>query len=285
MAVNVFERYGIKEVANVSLFALAKDEVNGIEAGDVVLYLDTLKVSTTETTAENVSAQGGWGNPKLVTWDYGKDINVTLEDAVVSWEELRIIQGGQFKHANAESIVKVRRTAEYTFEPGATIAFPTEADEKKAGKTINGKAQFPAEGNEPTTFQYLDMKDGLRGNVKNGTDSLNGMVIGSQVGETEDARKIRFFWEEERNGENGQASEIVISPNTFPGTYRVVGDALIRSEATGADEAFQFVINKAKMLSEVTLTMQAEGDPSTFSMTLNVLRDGDGNMMSLIKYN
>ena len=33
-------------------------------------------------------------NPKLVTWDYGKDINVTLEDAVVSWEELRIIMGG-----------------------------------------------------------------------------------------------------------------------------------------------------------------------------------------------
>ena len=81
------------------------------------------------------------------------------------------------------------------------------------------------------------------------------------------------------------ATEIVISPNTFPGTYRVVGDALIRSEATGADEAFQFVINKAKMLSEVTLNMQAEGDPSTFSMTLNVLRDNDGNMMSLIKYN
>ena len=50
------------------------------------------------------------------------------------------------------------------------------------------------------------------------------------------------------------------------------------------DEAFQFVINKAKLLSEVTLTMQAEGDPSTFSMTLNVLRDPDGNMMSLIKY-
>lgn len=30
----------------------------------------TLKVSTVETTASNVSAQGGWGNPKLVTWDF-----------------------------------------------------------------------------------------------------------------------------------------------------------------------------------------------------------------------
>lgn len=29
----------------------------------------TLKVSTIETTAENVAAQGGWGNPRLVQWD------------------------------------------------------------------------------------------------------------------------------------------------------------------------------------------------------------------------
>ena len=277
MAVNIFERYGIKEVANVSLFALANDEVNGIQEGDVVLYLDTLKVSTTETTAENVSAQGGWGNPKLVTWDYGKDINVTLEDAVVSWEELRIIQGGQFKKATEDEFVIVRRTAEKNFKAGETIEFPT-----GDGKTVDGKAHFPTVA--PESYQYMDMVEGLRGNVKNGTDSLKGAVIGYEVTEDEGTRKVRFFWEETRENE-ATASEIVISPNTFPGTYRVVGDALIRSEATGADEAFQFVINKAKMLSEVTLNMQAEGDPSTFNMTLNVLRDNDGNMMSLIKYN
>lgn len=60
MAVNIFERYGIKEVANVYFEALADDRLgSGIKAGDIVLYLDTLKVSTVETTAENVSAQGG----------------------------------------------------------------------------------------------------------------------------------------------------------------------------------------------------------------------------------
>ena len=48
---------------------------------------------------------------------------------------------------------------------------------------------------------------------------------------------------------------------------------------------FQFIVPKAKMLSEVTLTMEAEGDPSTFSMNLKVLRPADGQMMKLIKYN
>lgn len=56
---NIFERFGIKEVANVYFQALS-DEGN-IKTGDIVLYLDTLKVSTVETTAQNVSAQGGWG--------------------------------------------------------------------------------------------------------------------------------------------------------------------------------------------------------------------------------
>lgn len=57
--VNIFERYGIKEVANVYFMALADDVVNDIKEGDIVLYLDTLKVSTVEMTADNVAAQGG----------------------------------------------------------------------------------------------------------------------------------------------------------------------------------------------------------------------------------
>ena len=30
--------------------------------------------------------------------------------------------------------------------------------------------------------------------------------------------------------------------------------------------------------------MEAEGDPSTFNMTLKVLRPADGDMMKLVKY-
>ena len=56
---NIFERFGIKEVANVYFQALSDE--GDIKKDDIVLYLDTLKVSTVETTAQNVSATGGWG--------------------------------------------------------------------------------------------------------------------------------------------------------------------------------------------------------------------------------
>lgn len=293
MGMNIFEYYGIKEVANVYFEALTDDTKLGsnIKAGDIVLYLDTLKVSTVETTAENVSAQGGWGNPKLITWDYGKDINVTLEDAVVTFEELRIMLGAKLKES-ANEAVTVHMSAEFEVveeEKEGQEGTTTKVKNLRCLKTDKDGKILP---NPAVAVKYIDRKNGLRGQaakiedlfaaeVKSGDEVTTpaGAFYSHEVG-----ARVMLFWEEVRDDKSAdQAVELVISPSTFPGTYKVVGDALIRNEK-GEDEAFQFVIKKAKMLSEVTLTMQAEGDPSTFNMTLNVLRDPDGNMMSLIKY-
>lgn len=59
MAVNIFDKYGIKEVANVYFEALDDDLAAGVYKGDIVLFLDSLKVSTIEQTAEDVDARGG----------------------------------------------------------------------------------------------------------------------------------------------------------------------------------------------------------------------------------
>ena len=58
MANNIFEKYGIKEVADVVFYDTVTNKP--------VLFLDTLKVSTIEQTAEQVSARGGKGNPELI---------------------------------------------------------------------------------------------------------------------------------------------------------------------------------------------------------------------------
>ena len=75
--------------------------------------------------------------------------------------------------------------------------------------------------------------------------------------------------------------DIVIGANTFPGTYCVVGETYARNQTTGEDDTFTFIVHKAKVQSNVTLTMEAEGDPTVIDMTLKVLRDDDGNMITL----
>lgn len=178
--------------------------------------------------------------------------------------------GAQMRRSGVEDInnnkqVTVYKNAQRTFKKGEAIAFPT-----GKGLTAEGKNAFPVEA--PAEYKWIDLSNGKRGTQENLPEA-----------DPEASTTLRFFWTETTETE-GEATELVIDPYTFPGTYRVVGDTKIRSEKTGKDEGFQFVINKCKLLSSVTLTLQAEGDPSTFSMTLNVLRDEDGNMMSLTKY-
>lgn len=291
MAVNIFDKYGIKEVANVYFEALEDDLGAGVYKGDIVLYLDSLKVSTIETTAENVAAQGGWGNPRLIQWDYGKEINLTLEDALMSLESLRFMLGGAIHRPSATEKVLVHHTEEVVVTKAGTVPAPKNRD----GITLLPKAIT----NHPIRLINLGSNSAIKGyrtQITSGEFSANGATItfsnpaaGISDAAVEVGDHIRIFWVEEvDNTSTTSAVEVTISPDTFPGTYKVIGDTFMRSERTGKDEMFQFVIGKAKVTSDVTITLEAEGDPSTFEMTLNVLRDtnerGETEMMKLIRY-
>ena len=287
MAVNIFDKYGIKEVANVYFEALDDDLKAGVYKGDIVLFLDTLKVSTIETTAESTDATGGWGNPKLITWDYGKEITLTLEDALISLESLRFMLGGAIHRPTSAEPVVVRHTEEVVVDASGKVPLPKD---HLTGVTLTPKATT----GHP--IRLINLTTGVRTQITSGTMGESNTITFTNpaAGASEVAAAagdhIRIFWEELVTAEDAQESaiEVTISPDTFPGTYRVVGDTFMRSEKTGKDEAFQFVINKAKVLSEVTITLEAEGDPSTFEMTLNVLRSdnerGEKEMMKLIRY-
>lgn len=159
--------------------------------------------------------------------------------------------GAQMKKgSDTNSTVKIYKNAEKVFAKDATaIAFPS--SEEGADKTEAGKNNFPKAADKPEKFRWINMTNGKRGQE----DTFADDILEADV-----ENRIRFFWEEapKAGNEAYDANTLVISPNRFPGTYRVVGDALIRSEDDGHDYAFQFVINKAKLMSEVTLTMQAK---------------------------
>ena len=242
---SILDRYGIKEVADVVFW--------DIKDNKPVLYLDTLKVSTIEETAEQTEARGGKGNPPLIIWDYGKEITITLEDALFSMKSMNIMHNSKSDVATVSSIDRAVQiitdgSGALPSQVGAIMvpSDPTIYDEK-------GK-KYIAEPSEGDTNYFTS----LAPCTKYLATWIDSTIVDAQ--------------------------QIVVSSQDFPGTYRITGDTYARSQDTGEDEFFQFEIQQAKINPEQTITMQAEGDPSTFSMTVRVMRPADGKMMKLTKY-
>ena len=195
--------------------------------------------------------------------------------------------GGAIHRPTSAEPVVVRHTEEVVVDASGKVPLPKD---HLTGVTLTPKATT----GHP--IRLINLTTGVRTQITSGTMGASNTITFTNpaAGASEVAAAagdhIRIFWEELVTAENAQESaiEVTISPDTFPGTYRVVGDTFMRSEKTGKDEAFQFVINKAKVLSKVTITLEAEGDPSTFEMSLNVLRSdnerGEKEMMKLIRY-
>lgn len=224
-----------------------------------VLYLDTLKISTIEQSAEEVYAQGGKGNGKLVGWDYGKEITLSLQDALFTPASMSAIfgsyEGNDFTKGvkevkNLDTFNKFTAKRSFIVPAGNSNGTPTEAD--KSAQAVYY---------DPNTMQpYPD-----------GTPIAEGETY------LKFARSIAYAGQSLGN-------MIEISADKFPGTYKIVGDTFARAKEGGVDQRFQFVIPQAKMQANQTITLEAEGDPTVFDMNMTVLRPDDGVMVRFIQY-
>lgn len=241
----ILERYGIKEVADVMFL-----EINEDNTTTPVLFLDTLKVSTVETTADQTEARGGKGNSPLIIWDYGKEITLTLQDALYSPKSMAMIYGD---NNGVGTVTKVTKYINYVANSSTT----------------------PTQITVPTGYRGANAQTDTTAAVKKIYDADGSTVTTLTTGD-------RYMIEYEVTATS--SSVIEISASSFPGTYKIIGDTYARNQKTGKDDFFQFIIYQAKMSAETTLTLEAEGDPTVFDMTLRVLRPDDGKMMELVQY-
>lgn len=202
-----------------------------------VLFLDTLKVSTIEQTAEEVYATGGKGDANLIGWDYGKSITLTLQDALFTPASMSLMFGSYEGN---------------DFREGVNSAKEIDRFEKCFAKRnfivpAGNKDGTPTEANHTAQAVYYDPR--TMEPYQDGTPITEGEMYYKYT------RSIAY---------EGQSigKVIEISADKFPGTYRVVGDTYIRMKENGTDERFQFIIPQCKMSSEQTITLEAEGDPS-----------------------
>jgi hypothetical protein len=281
---SILDRYGIKEVADVVFCKINEDGTRGAP----VLYLDTLKVSTIEQTAESTDARGGKGNPKLVSWDYGKEINVSIEDALFSAKSMSIMFGDGNTPNEVSGTVErtaLMRVADDDNGNDYFVADMYDAESKTSVRKNVWFADKVPTGQEGVTFAEVIQKNlltitGIYDEASNSIlTSVTSAANWTQKRATYKGQKVFVTYKLQ-----AKSRTITISGDSFPGTYYIAGDTYARSDVTGADQFFQFIIPKAKVTSENTITLEAEGDPAVFNMNLTVLRPDDGVMMKLVQY-
>lgn len=229
-------RYGMKEVANVIFFDISTKKP--------AIFFDTLKVSTIENESETAEARGGQGNNKLMSWDFGRTATLTLQDALLSDTSLALLAGSTVNEGNVRVVGRETLTAVTDTAPATkvTLSQTPIANTVTVYKVSNGIMTTEVTG---FTVSTKDIK------------ISTGVSAGDQL--------MVFYEYTVTSG----ASQVTFSGNSFPSTYRVVGDTVVRGE-DGVDRKMQFVIPKAKLQSNFSLAMDAE-NVSTFDFNLEVL--------------
>ena len=277
----ILDKYAIKEVADVMFYEL---DSKGAPSAPV-LYLDTLKTSTLSQSSEVVDARGGKGNVKILSWDTNKELTIEMEDAVYSAKSLGIMFGGDMKvYGDKQEVLKTLRYSLESIKPsGDYLTFDIAGNKLYIAKTLVSAFSYQkTDGTEvsepvPMAAATVDWTTGKDTGNKQSIEFITFDLLDCTSNAA--ARGAN-------NGVINGGVTIDIGAEFNSNTYYITGDTYARNVASGKDEFLQFIIPKGKVSAEdVSLTMEADGDPATFSMTVQCLKSESGSMVKLVKYN
>lgn len=163
--------FGIREVCHC---VFTSKDTNGVD-----FVIDTAKMSSLESTATTVYAQGGSGNSRLMAWEGEKTLTFTIEDALITPESFRALTGA----SGSDNIFKIYPTsfAGYYSITAYTLFRDQETGVDKVATINIPHAKLQTQLNlsmsptgDPSTFTFtFDAMPDSKGTDKNLMFSLN----------------------------------------------------------------------------------------------------------------
>lgn len=153
---------------------------------------------------------------------------------------------------------------------------------KKEILTVSGSGATASELiYKDADFPVFAFKVDDHGNIQGGaititTTSGSDAITGISIGDGE--RFLIDYYTEQYS-----ANTITVEANRFAGFYKLEADTLWRRESDGQDVTAQFVIPKLKIKSNFELTMEATGDPSTFSFEADAFKVDENGKSVMFK--
>jgi hypothetical protein len=259
-------KFGVREITDVSFKATADGQKFGnsiYSQYDPILFFDSAKTSTVESTVATVYAQGGRGNPRLLAWDGDKVVTFMFEDALMSPASFTALSGADLINGDAQ-VISLHLTEKVTTVAG-TAAY-------SASKIILSDLDGdPTDYANKTFVKVLKLDD--QGDIVSLISLASATVSSTTVSLTIDAIPVTIlgigdhalvdFYVKQTGG-----STMEITAEKFAGYYYVEANTLFRG-TDGKDYPAQFTIPKAKVQSNFTFTMAPTGDPSTWTFNLD----------------
>lgn len=266
-------KMGIREICDVTF----KCKADNTKIGDktfmkdqLVIHFDTCKTSSLEGTATPVYAQGGRGNPKLITWEGEKAVTFTFEDALISPLGLSILLGAELTSSEDHYhhvLIKGRAVAPTEEDGKPTIDINDEIHDLGGPTAILCDGTGTSEADKVAKFTVY-------------TSDESGSTYGTIVADATSAQNVisatalvagGYYFIDGYVKVSG--TQLNITPDKFSDYFYIEAETLFRRESDGTDRPAQFIIPKGKVASEFNIAMANSGDPSTFTFKVEAMAD------------
>ena len=195
-----------------------------------------------------------------------------MEDALLSPESFSILSGAGLLDATKEAPIYVHQTSQVEVETANTIVIPDKA-------CWNGFADHENEmyHHSADIFVMVLGDDGqvnaepcIPVSVSYTEDGKSTLTCYSHAGVLPSGTIVLVDYYVKRTG---GAQMIEITADKFGGNYYLEASTLFRRESDGVDMPAEFIIPNCKVQSNFTFSMAANGDPSTFTFTMDAFPD------------
>lgn len=260
-------KFGAKEVMDVTLYDMVTNKP--------VICFDTLKTSSIEVTSEKVYARGGKGNSKLITWEINKEAKLTIEDALLSPKSMELVSGIATKVGAEQAYMRQK----HEFDTSGEI--PVDKGDLYPLTATSGGAIALAYTPDVTVDKILvyEADDDCGTPLSMASANLSEKTLTVPAAAN---KKVIVYYTYQTPA---SSETFVIDSSHFAGTYKLVGDTVVRNQQTGKDESFQVILPNLKWASNLNLNFAAEGDPQPTSFECEIMKAADSSqMIKMIKY-
>lgn len=276
------QRFGSREICDVTFKALNDMKVGTktIKAGQPVFVIDTAQTSSMEQASTVVYAQGGRGYNRLIAWEGEKTMTFNVTDALMSPLGLSMLTSAGIADASATKPIHVHTTIDAAVDATGVakvtldelieeLGLPVNTTSVKICQDANVKIYATVLDHNGSIVDWVDSSNIVLTPAKDAKDlttvDASNDAVFTFTGVASKTVKLDFYVVMTEG-----ATQITIEPNDFGGYFYVEADTLYRNE-DGKDMAATLTYPKVKINSAFTITMAANGDPSTFDFQMDAM--------------